>query len=72
MREKYSAKRIGRKCKREKRGINWGKINIRPKKWAETVTERREEKQDWGEINIEKIEWDKTVKERREELTGAR
>ena len=28
---------MGRDCKREKRGKNWDKINIKPKEWDETV-----------------------------------
>ena len=35
---------MGRDCKREKRGNNWGEINIKPNEWGETVRERREEK----------------------------
>ena len=35
---------MGRDCKREKRGKNWVEINIKPKEWDETVTERRREK----------------------------
>ena len=35
---------MGRDCKREKKGKNWGEINIKPNEWGETVRERREEK----------------------------
>ena len=35
---------MGRDCKREKRGKNWGEINIKPNEWDETLRERREEK----------------------------
>ena len=35
---------MGRDCKREKRGKNWGEIIIKPKEWDETVSERGEEK----------------------------
>ena len=35
---------MGRDCKREKRGKNWGEINIKPKEWRKTVRERKEEK----------------------------
>ena len=35
---------MGRDCKREKRGNNWGEINIKPKELDETVRERKEEK----------------------------
>ena len=31
-------------CKREKKGKNWGEININQKEWNETTRERREEK----------------------------
>ena len=34
---------MGRDCKGEKRGNNWGEINIKPNEWDETVRERREE-----------------------------
>ena len=33
---------MGRGCKRQKRGKNWGEINVKPKEWNETVRERRE------------------------------
>ena len=49
---------MGRDCKREKRGNNWGEINIKP--------------DEWGEINIKPKEWDETVRERREGKTRAR
>ena len=35
---------MGKDCEREKRGRNWGEINIKPKGWDETIRERREEK----------------------------
>ena len=35
---------MGRDCKREKRGNNWGEINVKPNEWGETVRERRDEK----------------------------
>ena len=34
---------MGRDCKREKRGKNWGEINTKLKKMDETVRERRQE-----------------------------
>ena len=34
---------MGQDCKREKRGNNWGEINIKPKEWDKTVRERREQ-----------------------------
>ena len=31
---------MGQDCKREKRGTNWGEINIKPKEWDKSVRER--------------------------------
>ena len=36
---------MGRDCKREKRGKNWGEINVKPKEWDETVRNRRAAKE---------------------------
>ena len=35
---------MGRHCKRETKGKNWGAITIEPNEWDETVRERRERK----------------------------
>ena len=35
---------MGRDCKREKRGQNWGEVNIKSKERDETVRKRREQK----------------------------
>ena len=54
---------MGRDCKREKRGENWGEINIKPKEWGATVRDRRDGRSS-SEINIKPNKWGETVRER--------
>ena len=53
---------MGRDCKREKRGKNWGEINIKSKKLGRDCNREKIGK-NWGEIYINPNEWgEKNIK----------